>query len=252
MCKECLTARNKYEVFNSVQLEIYADEIDSVADGMEAYTAPEKMSGANKYMCETCDKQRTAYKSLQFLSTPNLLIVTLKRFKCTNTGQAYKIDKHVSFDESLVMSKYMCRKGENVSYTLVGVLVHLGRRTTTQSGHYICYVRNLALNQWHVVDDERVRAVKKEEVLQQQAYCLFYVRNVAAPLPGWDPAKYISTGKRRHRAKASTENNDQPVLCVDGCGFFGDPKNEGRCSLCHKKHQASLENMVGGLQINGS
>ena len=50
--------------------------------------------------------------------------------------------------------------------------VHLG---SIHGGHYVAYSKKED-GAWYLMDDERVGKVSKEEVLQQDAYLLFYRR----------------------------------------------------------------------------
>ncbi|XP_052735657.1 ubiquitin carboxyl-terminal hydrolase 23 isoform X2 [Vigna angularis] len=68
----------------------------------------------------------------------------------------------------------------DVKYSLYGVLVHTG--SSTHSGHYYCYVRT-SNNMWYTLDDNRVSHVSEREVLNQQAYMLFYVRDRESIVP---------------------------------------------------------------------
>jgi ubiquitin C-terminal hydrolase len=57
-------------------------------------------------------------------------------------------------------------------YELLSVAVHLG---TINGGHYVAYCRKED-GQWYFMDDERVGKVSLQEVLEQDAYMLFYRR----------------------------------------------------------------------------
>ncbi|OTF74188.1 hypothetical protein BLA29_001758 [Euroglyphus maynei] len=58
-------------------------------------------------------------------------------------------------------------------YKLISVLIHQGQ--TCNSGHYYCFVRN-SNNCWYRMDDNHVSQVRLDEVLDQRAYILFYIR----------------------------------------------------------------------------
>ena len=55
-------------------------------------------------------------------------------------------------------------------YDLSAVIVHKGKM---DSGHYICYCREG--NDWFMFDDSKVVLVSEFEVLEANAYLLFYI-----------------------------------------------------------------------------
>ena len=55
---------------------------------------------------------------------------------------------------------------------LFAVVVHSGKNS--HSGHYIAYVRSLSKNEWWKMDDAKVTRVAQEEVVNCEAYMLFY------------------------------------------------------------------------------
>jgi hypothetical protein len=55
---------------------------------------------------------------------------------------------------------------------LFAVIVHAGKNS--HSGHYISYVRNVSKNEWWKMDDARVIQASVQEVMNAEAYMLFY------------------------------------------------------------------------------
>jgi hypothetical protein len=71
-----------------------------------------------------------------------------------------------------------------IAYSLIGVIVHIG--DAFLHGHYVAVVKNAATGEWRKMDDRVVSPpLSIEQVLQEQAYVLFYIRMVdsAASVP---------------------------------------------------------------------
>uniref|UniRef100_J3MUM1 Ubiquitinyl hydrolase 1 n=2 Tax=Oryza brachyantha TaxID=4533 RepID=J3MUM1_ORYBR len=109
---------------------------------------------------------------------PPVLAIHLKRSLCTG-----KVRGHVSFEEILDVAQFMEPSSEdkhNSSYRLVGVIEHLGPRTS--AGHWIAYVRqnreqpDSGSSSWYCADDINIKEVSLEEVLKCEAQLLFYER----------------------------------------------------------------------------
>ncbi|CAM0911896.1 unnamed protein product [Alopecurus aequalis] len=110
---------------------------------------------------------------------PPVLTIQLKKF----APDLSKLCGHVSFKEILHVGPFMdpsSEDKENLTYRLVGVVVHLGVDINT--GHYIAYVRasrkqqGSAPSSWVCANDSIIRRASLEEVLSSEAYILFYER----------------------------------------------------------------------------
>lgn len=87
---------------------------------------------------------------------PSILTIALKRFQ---SGRFGKLNKRVSFHETLDLSPYMSEEGGGADvYKLYAVVVHVDMLNASFFGHYICYVKDFSGN-WYKVDDCKVQIV---------------------------------------------------------------------------------------------
>jgi ubiquitin carboxyl-terminal hydrolase 22/27/51 len=63
------------------------------------------------------------------------------------------------------------KKKESAMYSLYAVIEHRG---SLESGHYVSYVKHN--HKWFLCDDEYIYQTSLEDVLQCQAYLLYYIR----------------------------------------------------------------------------
>lgn len=93
------------------------------------------------------------------------------------TSGSAKIEGHIGFADVLDLKPYLTEKlqedhPKNLLSRLFAVIVHVGKNS--HSGHYLAYVRNISKNEWWKMDDSRVTSVPASEVLNANAYMLFY------------------------------------------------------------------------------
>lgn len=177
-CRQCSYSSNKFDPFLDLSLEIL--KADSLQKALANFTAAELLDGGEKqYHCQRCKQKVQAVKQLTIHKAPYVLAIHLKRFYAHDPN--IKIKKKVRFDSALNLKPFVSGSSDgDVKYSLYGVLVHSG--FSTHSGHYYCYVRT-SNNMWYTLDDTRVSHVGEQEVLNQQAYMLFYVRDKKSITP---------------------------------------------------------------------
>jgi ubiquitin carboxyl-terminal hydrolase 22/27/51 len=199
VCMSCHAVSTTCDPFLDVSLQLKtaeSEELSTLNDCLYRYTRKEAISGV--YVCEACKSKEQITKQLSFKSLPMVLCFHLKRFShgdttTTNTRSkrrssdksmnGKKISSAVAFDMELDMHPYTseCMFHENTTdketqkrelYSLFAVVQHKG---SMDSGHYTSYVKHN--KHWYLCDDSMIYATKEEDVLNCQAYLLFYVRN---------------------------------------------------------------------------
>ncbi|XP_033106882.1 ubiquitin carboxyl-terminal hydrolase 38-like isoform X1 [Anneissia japonica] len=191
-----------------------------IEDMLEHYISPEVMEGDNKYNCENCLKLQNAEKTLEITRSPQVLILTLMRFAYdVKTRVRRKILTDVKYPQVLELPLKHVKDGKkrpadsdlsessdapdnkrsrqntkcgttetpqpSQKYTLSAVVFHSG--SSSESGHYYCYARELkggvegnwnSFNDCHVTHSsyENFSRVMKN-FNRDSAYVLFYKRN---------------------------------------------------------------------------
>ncbi|GAB2271416.1 ubiquitin-specific protease [Dionaea muscipula] len=171
-CMRCRGKSQHDERIMDLSVEIDG-EIETLEEALKRFTGTEILDGENKYQCGRCQSYEMAKKKLIIVEAPNILSITLKRYRSGNFG---KLNKSIKFPEILNFAPYMGEASDKSPiYRLYGVVVHLDNMNSTFSGHYICYIRNVQ-RKWFAIDDSSVLPVTQERVLGRGAYMLFYSR----------------------------------------------------------------------------
>ncbi|XP_062101166.1 ubiquitin carboxyl-terminal hydrolase 18 [Humulus lupulus] len=189
ICTKCDNVSNQYENMMDLTVEIHG-EAASLEECLDQFTVKEWLHGDNMYKCDKCNDYVKASKRLTVKRAPNILTIALKRFQ---SGRFGKLNKRVTFPETLDLSPYMSDAEDGMDvYKLYAVVVHVDMLNASFFGHYICYTKDLGGN-WYRLDDCKVARVELEEVLAQGAYMLLYSRVKARPscLRAPDPPKEV-------------------------------------------------------------
>ncbi|XP_059645667.1 ubiquitin carboxyl-terminal hydrolase 18-like [Cornus florida] len=177
ICTECNNISNQYENMMDLTVEIQGDAA-SLEECLDQFTVRERLHGDNMYKCDGCNDYVMAWKRLTIRRAPNILTIALKRFQ---SGRFGKLNKRVTFPETLDLRPYMSEAGDgNDIYKLYAVVVHVDMLNASFFGHYICYAKDFCGN-WYRIDDCKVTSVELDEVLSQGAYMLLYSRFCARP-----------------------------------------------------------------------
>ncbi|KAK6912453.1 Peptidase C19, ubiquitin carboxyl-terminal hydrolase [Dillenia turbinata] len=170
VCSNCNQVSNQYENMMDLTVEIQGDA-STLEECLEQFTVKEWLHGENM-----CNDYVKAWKRLTVRLAPNILTIALKRFR---GGRFGKLNKKISFPETLDLNPYMSQSGDGRDiYKLYAVVVHLDLLNAAYFGHYVCYIKDFR-GHWYKIDDEKVFHVELDEVLSQGAYMLLYRRGSA-------------------------------------------------------------------------
>ena len=135
-----------------------------IYDLLDGFVRPEFITG---YNCTNCGVQDITEKKLDILSTPQILVLGLKRFKGIR-----KLNDFVQFPLELSLEYVNVDNEQYQLYQIAGVVVHKG--PSIAAGHYISYVYSEGI--WFEINDSSVREVEWEIVRNLRVYLLFYLR----------------------------------------------------------------------------
>ncbi|KAK6454777.1 uncharacterized protein RJT20DRAFT_129362 [Scheffersomyces xylosifermentans] len=215
-CLECGLSSTTYNAFSILSLPIpeklgySSSQSVSLNDCLQEFTATELLDDNNKWHCPRCKKFTKSTKKITITRLPQVLIIHFKRFRMTPTGYFNKLDTFVKYpvNETLDLTSYWPKVGTSVNsnikeselvpkekeeqilatlptrnqqpafrYKLYGVANHFGNLTT---GHYTSYVHkenDKKSKGWCYFDDAKITYnCKESQVLNKNAYCLFYQR----------------------------------------------------------------------------
>ncbi|KAF5949591.1 hypothetical protein HYC85_011584 [Camellia sinensis] len=116
----------------------------------EAELTDEETTASGILTGRICNEYVMAWKRLTVRRPPNILTIALKRFQ---SERFRKLNKRVTFPETLDLSPYMSEVGDgNDVYKLYAVVVHVDMLNASFFGHYICYTRDFC-GKWYRIDD---------------------------------------------------------------------------------------------------
>lgn len=142
------------------------------------FCLPEILDGKDRYFCESCNLPVQSTKTLTLKSLPQVLCVQLKRFR--HDHYSSKLNNVVEYPVNGLDLRHFLHKefigsplSSSSEYDLLGIVNHRG---SFNGGHYVAYCRNLQSGRWFEFDDSRVREINEEDLMNTQAYLLFYIQ----------------------------------------------------------------------------
>ncbi|KAJ3775965.1 hypothetical protein FB446DRAFT_354015 [Lentinula raphanica] len=210
----------------------------SLNDCLDEFTKEEQLGADDLWYCPRCRKHQQATKKFDLWSTPDVLVVHLKRFSNSRMLRD-KIDTFVDFpisgldlnervDEKRVISKLQAMgvdtdsvgllgpgpgpgpgnshtSSESLIYDLFAVDEHLGG---LGGGHYRAYAYNHMNNNWYHFDDAFVSKSTADSAVNANAYLLFYRRRSSSPLGGQSHDLIEQALRNQLQPEASTSASD--------------------------------------------
>ncbi|GCE98120.1 ubiquitin carboxyl-terminal hydrolase 8 [Zygosaccharomyces mellis] len=172
VCPECqMDSKTTTDPFMDLSLDI--KDKSNLYECLDSFHKMEQLHDFN-YHCNRCNTAQNAIKRLIIHKLPAVLVLQLKRFEHHLNGNNVKLNDIVEFPLYLNMRNYC--DGDDVPdivFELIGIIAHRG---TVNEGHYIAFTK-VTTGHWFKFNDSMVSSITEEELLQEQAYLLFYVVN---------------------------------------------------------------------------
>ena len=184
-CGECDHNSDTLDRILDLSIDIFG--VNTIRDALRKFVAVDHLKGANKYKCEKwvpliergilfsqlddrCKKPVLAEKRFTVHEAPVVLTIHLKRF----SPMGRKIGHQIRYDERLSLQPYMSDGAFGPSYSLYGVISHVGGGPN--SGHYYAHVKD-GMGNWYEMNDESVTRISGPPLSLKSAYVLFYLRD---------------------------------------------------------------------------
>lgn len=160
ICPHCKKKSTKFDVYSSLALTLKGRTDGhpiQLEDCLKYFCQKEELDEDNAWLCTNCKENVNAMKSTKLWTTPDVLIVHLKRFTFARRRrgggmQRCKIEDIVDFpvdclDLRPFMVENMIDTNAPPTYELFGVVEHQG--LTPNSGHYTSTIRNAKDGRWY-------------------------------------------------------------------------------------------------------
>ena len=153
-CNNCSNNSISYSPFISLKLEIVNN---SMINCLKSH-----LSWENDiiYTCEKCKCQNNCKKRFTIMKTPNVFVVTFKRYNNFYQKNNTIIDYPLLFEI------------DGIKLELYSIVNHFG--SNIYCGHYTSFTKYLNDNNWYHIDDDSIEQVNIEDIDKSNIYMLFY------------------------------------------------------------------------------
>tara|TARA_B100000530_G_scaffold333738_1_gene282291 strand:- start:54 stop:1061 length:1008 start_codon:yes stop_codon:yes gene_type:complete len=163
-CKDCNHKNFKFEPALCIELELSHDNLIGCLNN---FIKIEHLEG---YKCDNCSQNTNVFKKLIFWKHAKILPIILKRF--TYQG---KINNLINIPLELNFDEYCINyKNKSTTYSLYSIINHIG---DINCGHYYSFTKSLNDNKWYAFNDEHIQVINEDQLITNNAYCLFYILN---------------------------------------------------------------------------
>ncbi|KAJ5160894.1 uncharacterized protein N7482_007898 [Penicillium canariense] len=191
---------------------------------LDEFSREETLSQDDAWYCPRCKEHRQARKKFELWSTPDILVIHLKRFTTQSRYSRAKLSTRVEFPvENLDLSGWVSGPAADTSlvYDLIGVDNHSG---SMSGGHYTAYAKNFITDDWCSFNDSSASTFRDLSRMQSpQAYLLFYRRRSDQPLGG--PALQNIVNKFKSGEPDTAENSRSVSPSGEGKRLGGSFRN---------------------------
>lgn len=191
-CSICKNNSINFETFESLSLSIPIKNksVDllkefNLKDCFDHYFKNEKLDNNNKLSCNFCYLKNRSNIKTKIWKSPKILVIQIKRFMVNDFNiPTQKLVNKIKFPISnLDISEYINDNSPDKNkciYNLFAVNYHhsIGNSYSCSFGHYTSIVKNRFDNEWYSFDDNSLSKINfEEEIINRNAYLLFYYRN---------------------------------------------------------------------------
>jgi len=186
VCQSCGHKSQAFDPFWSLSVPIpssgssrmFGSSKASLYQCFDEFTKEELLTGHDQFYCSKCKTHRDVVKNMKIFRFPHILVVHLKRFSSSMSHSSFsrqKLTTTIDFPiNGLDLGKFAPKRNSAVPavYNLFAVSNHTG---SLGGGHYTAYGK-VGGDMWYNFNDSHCSRTSTSNIVSNQAYVLFYMR----------------------------------------------------------------------------